>query len=104
MRVLWITFAALGALAGCNSGAVGSACSGGPTEEGVCVEGAVCAPDQDPSVPPPDPPNAVPSYCRATCDSEADCTEPGFECRVVVGSMARACQPTDDPATTDAGT
>jgi hypothetical protein len=106
MRVLWIPFASLILLVGCESGAVGAACAGGPTEEGVCVEGAVCALDVDPGEAPPDPPNAVPSFCRATCDSGADCTEPGFECREVVGSMIRACQPEDDgtaPAG-DAGT
>lgn len=104
MRVLWILFAALCALAGCNSGEIGSRCSGGPTEEGVCVEGAVCAMDRDPNEAPPDPPNGVPSYCRQRCDTEADCTEPGFECRGVVGSMVRACQPSDDDPTPDAGT
>ncbi len=103
MRVLWLLVPALCLLAGCNSGAIGSGCSGGPTEEGVCVEGAVCAPDIDPSVTPPEPPNAVPSYCRATCDVISDC-EPGFQCRVVAGSMVRACQPPLEPASADAGT
>lgn len=83
------------ALAGCNDGSVGSRCSGAPTEA-VCVDGAVCAPDEDTSTAPPDPPNAVPSTCRQVCNSEADCAEPGFECRVVAGSMVRACQPEDD--------
>ncbi len=96
MRVLWITFVALGLLAGCNSGQIGEPCTGGPAEEGHCVEGAVCARDLETTEAPPDPPNAVPSFCRAVCDTQADCTEPGFECRGVVGSMIRACQPSDD--------
>ncbi|HEY8432939.1 MAG TPA: hypothetical protein VIL20_31420 [Sandaracinaceae bacterium] len=103
MRVLWITCAALTVLAGCNSGAVGSPCSGGPLDEGVCVEGAVCTPERDPNEAPPAAPNGVPAYCRALCDSESDCPEPGFVCRVVPGSMARACQPVDSVSPADAG-
>jgi hypothetical protein len=99
MRVLWILFASLILLVGCNTGEIGTACSGGATEAGLCVEGAVCASDADPGEAPPDPPNAIPSFCRAICDTSFDCTEPGFECREVVGSMVRACQPEDDDTT-----
>lgn len=93
MRVLSIPFVALILLVGCHTGEIGTACSGAATEEGLCVEGAVCAMDLDPGEAPPDPPNAVSSFCRAICDTDFDCTEAGFQCREVVGTMVRACQP-----------
>jgi hypothetical protein len=92
MRRFWFTLAVLGTLTGCASGAIDTPCFGGPHEEGVCVEGAVCAREPSDSVTHPAP-GADESFCRQLCDVNAECTEPGFECRVVAGSMFRACQP-----------
>lgn len=105
MRRLWITLAALGALAGCDSGAIGSTCSGAPNEDGLCVEGAVCTPARSATTTPPPTPNADTAFCRKICDTQSDCADTaGYECREVPGSMLRACQPQDDPSSTDAGT
>lgn len=104
MRRLWITLAALGALAGCDSGAIGSTCSGGPTETGLCVEGAICAPARSETADPTPAPNGNLSYCRTICDTNADCADqPGFQCREVATSSQHACQPADSTPS-DAGT
>lgn len=92
MRRFWFTLAMLGTLVGCASGDIGAECYGGANEDGFCVEGAVCARERSDALPHPDP-GTIRSYCRQSCDVNADCTEPDFECRVVQGSMARACQP-----------
>jgi hypothetical protein len=102
MRRLWISLSALGMLAACNSGDVGSRCSGTPTED-VCNEGAVCAADRSATAAPPEDPNDEDFFCRQLCDTNAEC-EPGFECRGVAGApMIQACHPEDDGDPVDAG-
>ena len=93
MRRLLSTFAALALLTACGPGEVGDACQGGALE-GVCVDGAICAPERSTSVEPPEEPNDERYTCRAICEVEADCPE-GETCRRVVGSMLSACQPVD---------
>jgi hypothetical protein len=97
MRWVWIMLGAAALLgAGCGPKGIGGACAGGPTEQGVCVEGAVCTPDRSSTDGPPEDPNAEPGYCRQICDDPGDCTERGFECRGISGAMLSACQPIVD--------
>jgi hypothetical protein len=92
MRRFWLTMTVLGTLVGCATGEIGSPCYGGPTEDGFCVEGSVCAREPSDAIPHPNP-GTDSSFCRPLCDEPSDCAEEGFECRVVAGSMFRACQP-----------
>jgi hypothetical protein len=98
-RILFLVLA-LAAISGCSDGSIGSSCSSAAVEN-ACVEGAVCAPDRSESAEPPEDPNADTFHCREVCEIEADCTQEGFECRRVSGSMVSACQP-DDDSTADA--
>lgn len=94
MRRFFYTMAVLGTLVGCATGEIGTPCFGAPTEEGHCVEGAVCARERSSTVEHPDLGNADGSFCRQLCDVISDCEE-GYDCLVVGGSMYRACQPRD---------
>lgn len=101
MRRLLMFVAALALLAACDSGQIGQSCQAGATED-VCVEGAICTPDQDDRADPPTLPNEFSYTCRAICEIEADC-DPGFTCRRVTGSMVSSCQPDGETDTADAG-
>ncbi|HJL19764.1 MAG TPA: hypothetical protein RMH99_29140 [Sandaracinaceae bacterium LLY-WYZ-13_1] len=95
MRRLLITMAALVTLAACGPGEIGQECQGAAIEED-CVDGAICTPTRSETAEPLDDPNSEIYVCRQICEVQADCTEPGMECRRVVGSMVSSCQPDDD--------
>lgn len=104
MRRLWITFAALAALAGCNSGSIGSQCNGGPYDTSLCEQGAICTPARSATTSPGTAANPDRAYCRKTCTDESECTDtPGFDCLEVPGSMQRACQPGSSSTASDGG-
>jgi len=101
MQRLLITLGAIFMLAACGPKEIGAECQGGVSRND-CVDGLICTLARSPSTPPPEDPNGERSYCRTICDVDGVC-EPGFECRQVVGSMTRSCQPTDGPAPTGDG-
>lgn len=90
MRRLIIALAALFLLA-CGPGEIGDECVGGSAMND-CVDGAFCTQMPAEDFVPPDNPNNLKYFCRAICDSNAQCEE-GFVCLRAEGSMVSTCQP-----------
>ena len=92
MRRLLLTLFLSTLLSGCGLGEVGQPCQGGAAEND-CVPEAICTLERSEEVAPPARPNNESFTCRALCDTNAACTEPGFLCLRAEGTMYNSCQP-----------